>query len=148
MACSVPLCYACANTLIRRFLSHLPPLWLTFQALSLTAILLVPIACFSPGRTGVTAPDQAAAIVSLAILGAVGTGLATYWFNILIQTQGPLFAGMSTNLVPLGAVLWGWADAEQVTPLQLGSLIGIVAMVILVQYGAARPVSDNGRTRA
>jgi drug/metabolite transporter (DMT)-like permease len=61
-----------------------------------------------------------------------------YWFNYLVQHHGPLFAGMVTNVVPLGAVLLGWADQETVSPLQLAALIGIVIMVALVQYGGAR----------
>jgi hypothetical protein len=36
-------------------------------------------------------------------------------------------------------VIWGWADKEQVTPLQVASLVGTMVMVGLVQYGAAKP---------
>ena len=44
------------------------------------------------------------AIASVAVLGVFGTGVAIWLFNKLISEQGPLFAGMVTNLVPIGAV--------------------------------------------
>jgi hypothetical protein len=46
---------------------------------------------------------------------------------------------MVTNLVPIGALAWGWADHEQVTSPQIVALIGLVSMVTVVQFGAARP---------
>jgi hypothetical protein len=46
---------------------------------------------------------------------------------------------MATNLVPIGALAWGWADHEQVTSRQILALIGLVSMVTVVQFGAARP---------
>ena len=48
-------------------------------------------------------------------------------------------ASYATNVVPLGAVLWGWLDAETITPLQLTALAGVLAMVTLVQYRAVQP---------
>ena len=47
---------------------------------------------------------------------------------------------MTTYLVPLGALLWGWLDRETVTPLQLACLIGVLAMVGLTQISAGRIV--------
>ncbi len=71
------------------------------------------------------------------MLGVLGTGLATYGFYRLIQRHGPLFAGMVTYLIPLGAVAWGWLDRERVTGLQVAALVGVLAMVLVVQYRAA-----------
>lgn len=140
LACSVPACYSASNILIRRKLGGLSSLWLTFLALSGTVLLLWPAAQLVPAPVCDSARDWWWAVGSLAVLGILGTGLATYWFNTMIQTQGPLFAGMSTNLVPIGALLWGWWDSERVSLVQVGALLGILAMVILVQYGAARPM--------
>ncbi len=61
-----------------------------------------------------------------------------FWFNKLIHDRGPLFAGMVTNLVPAGAVIWGWLDGEQVTTKQIAALAIILPMVALVQFGAPR----------
>ena len=71
------------------------------------------------------------------MLGVIGTGLATFWFNRLVQDHGPLFAGMVTNLVPIGAVLIGWLDREDISLRQAGALVGIVISVACVQFRAA-----------
>ena len=82
----------------------------------------------------------ASAILAVATLGVVGTGLATFMFNRLVQEQGPLFAAMTTNLVPVGAILWGLADGEQITTVQVVALFGLLVMVTYVQLGAAKPI--------
>lgn len=140
MAGSVPLGYALANICIRRRLMHISSLDLSFLALVWTAACLVPILGYDlspapPSRVGALWP-----LLSMILLGTVGTGLANWMFNRLVKEQGPLFAGMVTNLVPLGAVIWGWADKEHVTVLQCACLVGTMSMVALVQYGAAKPV--------
>ena len=137
LAMSVPVGYAIANTVIRGWLSEMHATTLTFYLLTATSLLLLPFTLVE------TSPPTANSTwclgaVSLVTLEALGTGLGTYWFNQLIRDHGPLFAGMVTNVVPIGAVLWGWADNELVTIRQSIALAGIVAMVVLVQFGAAR----------
>jgi len=151
LALSVPLGYAITNTLIRRFLRHVPPLELTLLALSVTTVILAAPAIHSPGPLGST--DQVLrATGAVFVLGVFGTGLAMFLFNVLIHGHGPLFAGMVTNLVPVGALLWAWADGEQVTSMQVGALAGLLVMVTLVQYGAtsrpAAPPDEDERALA
>lgn len=142
MAFSVPLCYALANVVIRRRLAHASALLVTMVAMAVSIAPLAPLAVWSPPPADASGAVVWQAAWSLAFLGIVGTGVATFLFNKLIRDHGPLFAGMTTNLVPLGAVLFGWLDAEQVSSAQVGALIGILAMVALVQYRAA----GGGRT--
>jgi len=152
LASTVPLNYALANTCIRRSLHHVPSLALSFYTLIATAVILVPIACSLPAPTERNVEDAIAATISLGLLGTAGTGFATLMFNKLIRDQGPLFAGMATNLIPLGALIWGWVDHEHVTPLQLSALMGLLGMVALVQYGAAdstaRPLVESPESAA
>jgi drug/metabolite transporter (DMT)-like permease len=146
MALSVPFGYAIANTVIRRWLPHMTPLLLTFLTFLVSAVILTPAACL------VAAPQQSddwvSALAALLFLGVVGTGLATLLFNKLIREHGPLFAGMTTNLVPVGAVLIAWLDAEQISVWQGVSLIGILVMVALVQYRAATPIKRIDAARS
>jgi drug/metabolite transporter (DMT)-like permease len=139
LAGTVPFGYAMCNVCIRRWLSHVGSLPLTFQSLLASSVILFPLSLTAVGPQPTTRGDWLLALVSVGVLGVVGTGVATWLFNKLIHEQGPLFAGMVTNLVPIGAVLWGWADQEQVTAMQIAALIGIVVMVSVVQFGAARP---------
>ncbi len=62
---------------------------------------------------------------------------------MLIKTQGPLFAGMVTYVVPVLALFWGQYDSERLTPLQLAAITGVLIMVALVQWGAADPSSQT-----
>ncbi len=143
LAVSVPLCYAIGNSIIRLKLTAMSPLTLTASALGMTSFVLVPLAVALPSesfRDGyATSSTLSVAIASAMILGVLGTGVATYLFNRLIVEQGPLFAGMVTYIVPIGALMWGWLDTEEVTMLQITALVGVLAMVAVVQYGAAVP---------
>lgn len=140
LAGSVPLGYALANICIRRRLTHISSLDLSFLSLLWTTACLLPVLCYDITPAPSNAASRWWPLLAIVMLGTVGTGLANWMFNRLILQQGPLFAGMVTNLVPLGAIIWGWADQEHVTGLQFASLLGTMSMVGLVQYGAAKPV--------
>jgi len=140
LAFSVPLTYSIANSLIRLSLKHLPPLELTLVCLLAASAVLLPLSLTVKNHRTVNFDQIGTALLAVAILGVVGTGIATFLFNRLVQQQGPLFAAMTTNLIPIGAVLWGRADGEQISSTQVIALIGILAMVTYVQFGAAKPV--------
>ncbi|MFM7073460.1 MAG: DMT family transporter [Planctomycetota bacterium] len=141
LALTVPLGYAAANTVIRKWLTHVASVLLTGVSFVLTATVLAPFAWTMPGPSlDATAGAESTwrlAFWSLAALGVVGTGVATYIFNHLVRRHGPLFAGMTTNVVPLGAVVWGWIDGEPISQSQFAAMTGILVMVSLVQYGGA-----------
>ena len=81
----------------------------------------------------VVTPD---AIVYLLLLGVVGSGVSTMVFIWMVLKRGPLFAGMTTYVVPVLALLWGTLDHESISPLQMAAIAGVLAMVALVQTGA------------
>lgn len=143
LATSVPLAYALTNVVIRARLRHISALDLTLAALSVSALCLLPVALTSPAPSPTKTASATLALGCLAFLGLVSTGVGNALFNKLIREHGPLFAGMTTNVVPLGAVIWGWLDHEAVSPAQLVALAGIVAMVTLVQTGAAGGAGDR-----
>ena len=136
LATSVSLGYALVNTWVRRRLTHVPPLMTSLVSLGIASVILQVLSFWSPAPTSVSRDAFWPAVISLLVLGVVGTGLAMFWFNKLIHDRGPLFAGMVTNLVPAGAVIWGWLDGEQVTTRQIAALAIILPMVALVQFGA------------
>jgi len=138
LAGSVPLGYAMANICIRRKLSHISSLDLSFLALVWTTVCLIPPLCYDMSPAPPAGNSILWPVIAIILLGFVGTGLANWMFNRLLQVEGPLFAGMVTNLVPLGAVLWGWSDSEHVSAVQWVCLIGTMFMVGLVQYGSAK----------
>lgn len=138
LASSVSFGYALVNVWIRRRLTHVSPLTMSLVSMGIATVILQTISMQTPPPTPPTAEAFWPAVISLLVLGVVGTGLAMFWFNKLIHDRGPLFAGMVTNLVPAGAVIWGWLDSEPVTGRQLTALAIILPMVALVQFGAPR----------
>ena len=142
LALLVPLCYATANTFVRQKLQDEPSLPVTTLTLLMTSSVLLPLSLFEqqigmpgpPVEAASASPQQwQMAVGALFVLGAFGTGLATYAFLKLIVVKGPLFAGMVTYVIPVGAVLLGAIDGEEITPKQIVALAGVLLMVALVQ---------------
>jgi drug/metabolite transporter (DMT)-like permease len=67
------------------------------------------------------------AMIFVAILGVIGTGIANVLFYKLIQISSPVFATSVTYLIPVVAFFWGLLDNEMLTPVQF-----IGAFVILI----------------
>jgi drug/metabolite transporter (DMT)-like permease len=145
LAFSVPLTYSIANSIIRRSLQHLPPLELTLACLVTAGAVLLPLSLVVKNHREANLDQIGSALMAVATLGVIGTGIATFLFNRLVQDQGPLFAGMTTNMVPIGAVLWGRADGEPITIIQVVALTGILVMVTYVQTAPKKPDSARGR---
>ncbi|MEX0885234.1 MAG: DMT family transporter [Phycisphaeraceae bacterium] len=147
LAATVPLAYALSNTFIRQRLDALPPMALSGSALAIAATFMLPASLAVEPIKAAEPIDLLSAAAAVLVLGVIGSGLAMYLFYKLIQSHGPLFAGMVTYLVPLGALAWGWLDAERVTAGQLGAMAGILVSVALVQWprraapAAAAPVT-------
>jgi drug/metabolite transporter (DMT)-like permease len=134
LAAGVPTCYALSNTYVKRRLSGMPPLFMTAMILGLTSLIVTPVGAAAESVKPVDGYVFWQALVALAWLGVIGTGLAAVMFYRLIQTHGPLYAGMVAYVIPLGALVWGWLDHETVTTGQLVALGGVFAAVAMVQW--------------
>ena len=142
LALSVPICYGIGNTYLKWRLSHVHAVPLTTLVLATAAAWLAPLE-LAPGllaRWGLAGPSQPhdwpMAIGAIAILGIVGTGVAVLLFIHLVVQEGPLFAGMVTYVVPTLALAWGVLDGETITLKQVAAIVGVLAMVALVQFGS------------
>jgi drug/metabolite transporter (DMT)-like permease len=148
LALSVPLSYALGNTYLKWKLSHVHAVPLTALVLAMAAAWLVPLelAPDTMEQLGLTGPSQPTdlgmALGSLAILGVAGTGVAVLLFIHLVVKEGPLFAGMVTYVVPVFALTWGAVDGETITARQLVAMMGVLAMVALVQL-SGRPTGTE-----
>jgi len=139
LAATVPLSYSISNTYIRRRFKDIPAMALSGTAAAMAAVVLLPTSLIKEGIQ--VDSNLTLAIASVATLGVLGTGVGPYFFCHLVQHRGPLFAGMTTYIVPLGALMWGKLDSERITLLQIGALVGVLIMVAVVQIGH-RPVKE------
>jgi drug/metabolite transporter (DMT)-like permease len=70
-------------------------------------------------------------IAFAALLGVVGSSIATVFFYALIKRAGGLFASLVTYAIPIVAIFWGLLAGEQVTLIQVGCLLVILAGVYI-----------------
>jgi drug/metabolite transporter (DMT)-like permease len=141
----IPLSSALSNTFIKWRLPHVPAAPLTTMLLAVSAVALLPVQLL-PGVTDslhIAAPAGSVmtldAAIYLALLGVIGSGVSTMVFVWIVLKRGPLFAGMTTYVVPVLAMLWGTLDHESISPMQMASIAGVLAMVALVHLGARDP---------
>lgn len=72
------------------------------------------------------------AILASAVLGIMGTAVASILFYMLLKRAGALFASMVTYGIPFIAVIWGLWGGEHISFLQVGCLAIILAGVYMV----------------
>lgn len=151
IAVTVPLSYAIGNTWLGRKLSDADSTPLALAIVTVAILALCPLFA-SPvlqTRLDINPPEVRAnfgvAAAAMLWLGAMGTGACIWMFVRLVQSHGPLFAGMTTYVVPVVALTWGFLDEEQITTRQIMAIAGILSMVALVQVPkkAAEKIAEH-----
>lgn len=138
LSITVPLFYAIANSIIRKNFQNIPVFQLVAVLMSVSGVLLTPFALvFESVQIDETFQI---ALWSIILLAVIGRGFATLLFYNLIKEKGPLFAGLVTYVVPLGALLWSWLDHEVITLKQTLALAGVLLIVIVVQRDIVKSI--------
>lgn len=73
-----------------------------------------------------------------AILGILGTTVASILFYILLKRAGGIFASTVTYGIPFVAIGWGLVYKEKITPAVIGSLL-LILLGILITNGNQKP---------
>jgi drug/metabolite transporter (DMT)-like permease len=150
----IPLSSALSNTFYKWRLPHVPAAPLTTMILVVSGLALLPLQA-SPrlmSSLSVGAPTGASvtpgAITYLVLLGVVGSGVSTMAYIWLVLKRGPLFAGMTTYVVPVIALLWGTLDREAISSMQALAIAGALGMVALVQTKGAGSLTVDAKPQA
>lgn len=117
---------------------NLPPLVLSATQLVAASgwmVLAAPLGAFDPVRA------DADAVIGLAVLGVVGTGVAYVLNYRIIADDGPVLASTVTYLLPVVAALLGLTIGEDLT-------ITLVLGVALVLSGVGLTRLSDGLDRA
>jgi len=120
------LCYAVNVNMVNRYLKEVGSVKLAAISLSALTIPSLLILFFSgyfslPAEQNVFWYSTGAS----ALLGIVGTAVATILFYMLLKKAGPLFASMVTYGIPFVALLWGLIAGEQINVWEIIAL-GII----------------------
>lgn len=126
------ICYGLNVNVVSHYLKGIDPMHMATVSLAIMAIPAGIVAerhhVFSLLRYDETSHWPLAAA---ALLGVVGSGIATAFFYLLIKRAGGLFASLVTYGIPVVSIVWGLWDGEQVGLMQIGCLALILSGVYL-----------------
>lgn len=127
------LCYGLNVNMVSKNLKDAAPMHIAaiaFTSLILpTLIILALTGYFTDPR--LLNGEWTSGTISAAILGIVGTGVASVTFYVLMKKAGPVFASMVTYGIPFVAIAWGISTGETITAMQVAGMIVILMGVRL-----------------
>jgi drug/metabolite transporter (DMT)-like permease len=140
-------CYAVSSTYVRKRLSSLPPLTVSFGQLLFAGVFAWcgVLALEAPAMGEVSSLlriSSGPVLLSVVWLGLLGSGLAYVLFNTVLQEWGATRATMVTYLIPVVGLVLGVVILDEALSWRLlvGSLLTISGMV-LVNLRPRRPAS-------
>ena len=90
-------------------------------------------------------PDAMLSLVSVLVLGIVGTAGALVIFNYVVQLTNTVFTSSVTYLIPIVAILLGILDGES---FWLQHAVGMLAILVGVWFGKpSRPLRQQAFRR-
>ena len=125
--------YGISGNIIKDFVGKIDPVVLV----SLTMLSVGPISLFLLLSTDFIPqtfnhPDAIFSLISIFILGAIGTAFALGLFNILIKMTSAVFASSVTYLIPIAAIAWGIIDNEALFPMHFLGMGIIIFGIFLI----------------
>jgi len=128
-------CYGLGFAYARRFLRG-APLALAASQIAVAAVLLLPPSLVLVDRA--TLQPSGSAVLAVAVLGVLGSGLAYVLYYRLIASAGAVVASLATYLMPPVGVTLGW--------LVLGEPVDwrLLAGVVLILAGMAAVQGRSG----
>ncbi|GAB3623125.1 hypothetical protein GCM10027418_12070 [Mariniluteicoccus endophyticus] len=155
MVLTASFCYGLGWVYNRRFVGHRdlgglaqPTIQLVLASVQMVLVYTVAYALrivpppFSLAAGGATARN---ALIAILVLGALGTGMATWLHYDIIRAAGPTVGTMVTYVIPVVAVVLGvMLLHERLTPMEvLGSVLVISAPVMMYLSPRRRETSEN-----
>ena len=132
------ICYALSVNVLRHNLATVDPVLTTGFAIMFagipSGIYLFTTDFISKTET---ATGAGFSLMSILILGLLGTAISTFLFNKLIRVSGALFASSVTYLIPFVAILWGLGAGETLRVIQLLGFAAILFGVYLINKKAS-----------
>ena len=113
--------------MVHRYLSDIPSLQIVSVALVLNAIPALCVLIYTGYfKLPFENKDVLLSSGAAALLGTVGTAIATIIFYMLLKRTGAFFTSMVTYGIPFVAILWGCVAGENIGFGQIGCLLIIL----------------------
>lgn len=107
--------YGINVNMVGKYLGGIPSLHIAALSLTLVSLPALAVLYFTGYfNTALTTPAILTATAYSALLGIMGTAMATVLFYILLKKAGTIFASMVTYGIPVVAVIWGVMYKEEV----------------------------------
>jgi drug/metabolite transporter (DMT)-like permease len=127
------LCYGLNVNVVSKYLHNAAPMQIAtiaFTSLIIpTLIILASTGYFTDPR--LLNGEWTSGTISAAVLGIIGTGVASVTFYVLMKKAGPVFASMVTYGIPFVAIAWGISTGETITAMQMAGMVIILLGVKL-----------------
>ncbi|HEY9137060.1 MAG TPA: EamA family transporter [Terriglobus sp.] len=129
--------YAVATVIAKTKLQGLDPIGLATTQLSLSAVMLTPIALIGPHPAQIPLMS----VLAVLVLGLAGSGIAyLLYYNLLVHVSATQVVAV-TYLLPLWGMLWGSVAHEPIAPIAyLGAATVVLGLVLINRKPAPKPV--------
>ncbi len=133
LAILATICYGLNVNVVNQYLKDIAPMHIAtiaFTALIIPNLLVLAYTGYftDPGLLNGT---MTKGTIAGAVLGILGTCIASVIFYTLMKKAGPIFASMVTYGIPLVALGWGMLSGETVTAIQIAGMFVILSGVRL-----------------
>ncbi|WP_047489178.1 DMT family transporter [Terriglobus sp. TAA 43] len=128
--------YAIATVIAKAKLQGLDPIGLATTQLSLSALMLSPVALIGPHPTQI----PLSSVLAVLVLGLAGSGIAyLLYYNLLAHVSATQVVAV-TYLLPLWGMVWGSVAHESIAPIAYaGAAIVVLGLVLLNRRPAPKP---------
>ena len=90
-----------------------------------------------------TIPSAWFGFTFIAILAIMGTAVSNILYFQLVKIASPLFASAVTYLIPIVALVWGFADGETLNILHIPAMMAILGGIALISYRKNSPLPSE-----
>jgi drug/metabolite transporter (DMT)-like permease len=131
------LCYGIATLMAKLKLHGLDPVGLATTQLSLSSMMLIPVAFAGPHPSAL----RPASVAAMIFLGIAGSGFAYLIYYSLLAHISATHVVAVTYLIPIWGLLWGYLAHESVGWTAYVGVVIVIAGLVLLNFRAFRAVS-------
>ena len=127
------LCYGLNVNVVSKYLKNAAPMHIAtiaFTSLILPTLMILFLTGYFTDPRLING-EWTNGTIAAAVLGVLGTGVASVTFYMLMKKAGPVFASMVTYGIPFVAIAWGVTTGETITWMQVIGMIIILMGVKL-----------------